>query len=110
MARWFSASFGGPGLADGTLICSRFVSELPIHLETPSFTADRWEGSFYPRGLKPADLLSFVADHLDMVEVDSTFYGEYKGKWICVTGTIADYRNVPQIVTHSPKQITVGEF
>ena len=32
---------------------------------------------------------------------------EYKGKRICATGKIAEYRGVPEIVADSPKQITV---
>jgi uncharacterized protein YecE (DUF72 family) len=46
----------------------------PIHLGTSAFTAAGWEGSFYPAGLKPADYLSYYAQHFDTVEVDSTFY------------------------------------
>jgi uncharacterized protein YecE (DUF72 family) len=42
-------------------------------LGTSSFTASGWEGSFYPRGLKSSDYLSFHADHFDSVEVDATF-------------------------------------
>jgi hypothetical protein len=45
-----------------------------IRLGTSAFTASGWEGSFYPRGLKPADRLTFYAGHFDTVEVDSTFY------------------------------------
>ena len=30
---------------------------------------------------------------------------EYKGKRICVTGKIADYRGVPEIVASNPEQI-----
>jgi uncharacterized protein YecE (DUF72 family) len=45
-----------------------------IHLGTSAFTAAGWEGSFYPRGMKSADYLTFYARHFDTVEVDSTFY------------------------------------
>jgi len=50
------------------------VADGRIHLGTSSFTATGWEGSFYPRGLKSADYLSYYAEHFDSVEVDSTFY------------------------------------
>src|SRR6267378_2636826 len=41
---------------------------------TSAFTAAGWEGSFYPKGTKPADFLSFYATRFNSVEVDSTFY------------------------------------
>src|SRR5436309_14865804 len=45
-----------------------------IRIGTSSFTATGWERSFYPRGLRPADYLSYYAQHFDTVEIDSTFY------------------------------------
>jgi uncharacterized protein YecE (DUF72 family) len=50
------------------------VNHSPILLGTSSFTAKGWQGSFYPKGLRPADYLSYYAQHFDTVEVDSTFY------------------------------------
>jgi uncharacterized protein YecE (DUF72 family) len=46
----------------------------PILLGTSSFTASGWEGSFYPKGLRSSDYLSYYADRFPTVEVDSTFY------------------------------------
>jgi uncharacterized protein YecE (DUF72 family) len=43
-------------------------------LGTSAFTADGWEGSFYPAGLASKDFLSYYATQFDAVEVDSTFY------------------------------------
>src|SRR2546428_10331671 len=45
-----------------------------LYIGTSAFTAAGWEGSFYPIGLKPANYLSYYAQHFDTVEVDSTFY------------------------------------
>src|SRR5260370_41194380 len=45
-----------------------------IHIGTSAFTAAGWEGSFYPRGMKPADYLSFYATKHNTVELDNTFY------------------------------------
>jgi uncharacterized protein YecE (DUF72 family) len=45
-----------------------------IRLGTSAFTADGWEGSFYPKGLPACDQLCYYAQHFDIVEVDSTFY------------------------------------
>jgi uncharacterized protein YecE (DUF72 family) len=50
------------------------VNYRPIILGTSSFTATGWHGSFYPKGLRPADYLSYYAQHFDTVEIDSTFY------------------------------------
>ena len=46
-----------------------------IHLGTSAFTAAGWEnGGLYPKGMKPADYLTYYARKFDTVEVDSTFY------------------------------------
>jgi uncharacterized protein YecE (DUF72 family) len=50
------------------------VNHPPILLGTFSFTASGWNGSFYPRGMKPSDYLRFNAERFRTVEVDSTFY------------------------------------
>ena len=46
----------------------------PILLGTSSFAASGWAGSFYPKGMRPAEYLTFYAQHFPAVEVDSTFY------------------------------------
>lgn len=51
------------------------VSDPRILLGTSSFTASGWNGSSYPRGMKPSDHLAFYAERFHTVEVDSTFYG-----------------------------------
>lgn len=33
----------------------------------------------------------------------------WEGKRVCATGTIASYRGSPEIVTKSPRQISIGE-
>ena len=50
------------------------MNDPPILVGTSSFTATGWQGSFYPKGLRPADYLSHYAQHFDTVEIDSTFY------------------------------------
>jgi uncharacterized protein YecE (DUF72 family) len=39
-------------------ILSRVIHP-PILLGTSSFTAAGWQGSFYPKGIRPADYLAF---------------------------------------------------
>jgi hypothetical protein len=46
-----------------------------ILLGTSAFTAEGWQGSFYPRGMKSPDFLSYYATQFAADEVDSTFYG-----------------------------------
>ena len=46
-----------------------------ILLGTSAFTANGWEGSFYPPDMKSRDFLSYYATQFATVEVDSTFYG-----------------------------------
>jgi hypothetical protein len=53
----------------------RLYSLPGILLGTSTFTANGWEGSFYPRGMKSCDFLSYYATQFATVEVDSTFYG-----------------------------------
>jgi uncharacterized protein YecE (DUF72 family) len=81
------------------------VNHPPILLGTSSFTASGWNGSFYPRGMKPSDYLAFYAERFHTVEVDSTFYA-------CPTARTVENWNartpqgfvfsvkVPQTITH----------
>jgi uncharacterized protein YecE (DUF72 family) len=40
-----------------------------IRLGTSSFTADGWNGSFYPKGMKSSEYLSYYSSRFDTVEV-----------------------------------------
>jgi len=59
----------------GELKVERPYSLPGILLGTSAFTADGWQGSFYPPGMKSRDFLSYYATQFATVEVDSTFYG-----------------------------------
>lgn len=89
---------------------NRFRAERPnvepgLYLGTSSFTASGWEGSFYPKGMRSTDYLSFYAEHFQTVEVDSTFYGcpsaRTVNNWNARTPEdfIFSFK-VPQIITH----------
>lgn len=81
------------------------MTDVKIRAGTSAFTAEGWEGSFYPAGTQARDYLSYYATKFDTVEVDSTFYrtpaiatvqGWYKK-------TPADFLfalKVPQVITH----------
>jgi uncharacterized protein YecE (DUF72 family) len=72
---------------------------------TSAFTAEGWPGSFYPKGMKPADFLSYYATKFNTVELDNTFYR------VAAASTVEGWNNktpkgfifaakVPQAITH----------
>jgi len=76
-----------------------------LRLGTSSFTAAGWSGSFYPSELKPAEYLSYYAQHFDTVEVDSTFYSAPSAStvknWYARTPEEFLFAaKVPQTITH----------
>ncbi len=76
-----------------------------ILLGTSAFTANGWEGSFYPPGTKPRDFLSYYATQFATVEVDSTFYGcpsaRTVNNWAARTPEDFIFSvKVPQVITH----------
>jgi uncharacterized protein YecE (DUF72 family) len=76
-----------------------------ILLGTSSFTASGWGGSFYPKGLRSADYLSYYAERFPTVEVDSTFYAcpnpRTVSNWAARTPENFIFSvKVPQIITH----------
>jgi uncharacterized protein YecE (DUF72 family) len=81
------------------------AAKAQIHLGTSAFTADGWEGTFYPAGTKPVDYLAHYATQFGTVEVDSTFYripsASMVKRWHAVTpkGFIFAAK-VPQVITH----------
>jgi uncharacterized protein YecE (DUF72 family) len=91
-------------MRDGFAILSS-VNHRPILLGTASFTATGWLGSFYPKGTRAADFLTFYAEHFHTVEVDSTFYAcpsvRAVTNWAARTpeGFIFSVK-VPQAITH----------
>jgi uncharacterized protein YecE (DUF72 family) len=76
-----------------------------IRLGTSSFTADGWNGSFYPKGMKSSEYLGYYSRRFDTVEVDSTFYRcptiDAVRNWALKTppGFIFSLK-VPQTITH----------
>ena len=80
-------------------------TQATMRLGTSAFTAAGWPGSFYPTELKPAEYLSFYAQHFDTVEVDSTFYripsASMVRNWYARTPKgFLFAAKVPQTITH----------
>jgi len=76
-----------------------------ILLGTSAFTANGWQGSFYPPGIKPRDFLSYYATQFATVEVDSTFYGCPSPRTVSnwADRTPEDFLfcvKMPQVITH----------
>jgi|SRR6267143_455124 len=45
-----------------------------LRIGASSWSAESWEGVFYPSGMHPGDYLAHYASHFDTVEIDATFY------------------------------------
>jgi len=76
-----------------------------ILLGTSAFTANGWQGSFYPSGMKSRDFLSYYATQFATVEVDSTFYGcpsaNTLNNWAARTPEDFVFSvKIPQAITH----------
>jgi len=76
-----------------------------IWLGTSAFTANGWEGTFYPAGMKAADYLRHYGTQFRTVEIDSTFYGTPQAARVQAwyEKTPRDFvfaAKVPQVITH----------
>src|SRR5258708_7147198 len=76
-----------------------------VFLGTSGFTADGWQGTFYPAGMKSIDNLKFYSRQFQTVEVDSTFYGTPSVATVksWYEKTPPDFifaAKVPQVITH----------
>jgi uncharacterized protein YecE (DUF72 family) len=81
------------------------VRESRIFLGTSSFTANGWQGTFYPRRLRAADYLAYYAEHFSTVEIDSTFYAcpaeRTVANWAArVPEGFVFAVKAPQVITH----------
>ena len=70
-----------------------------------SFTAQGWESTFYPPGLKKSAYLSYYAQQFGSVEVDATFYGvpsekTVRGWYERTPENFIFACKVPQSITH----------
>jgi len=88
-----------------TLAVDRPYSVPGILIGTSAFTANGWEGSFYPKGTQSRDFLSYYATRFATVEVDSTFYGCPSARTVnnWADRTPEDFIfsvKVPQAITH----------
>ena len=76
-----------------------------IRVGTSAFTAEGWEGSFYPKGIAPREQLSYYATQFDTVELDNTFYrtpalSTVKGWYAKTPPGFLFAAKIPQVITH----------
>lgn len=45
-----------------------------VRTGTSGFSYAEWKGSFYPEKISPSHMLAYYAEHLDAVEINSSFY------------------------------------
>jgi len=77
----------------------------PVRVGPCGWSYKDWSGVFYPKGLRPGEYLSFLAQHHPVVEVDSTFYASPARKtvegWPNRTPPSFGFSlKVPQTITH----------
>jgi len=60
-----------PIRAEEPIASAEAVAMAEIPIGTSSFTAQGWDGIFYPKGLRAADRLSFYATKFDTVKFDT---------------------------------------
>ena len=85
-----------------------------IRIGTSAFTAEGWEGGFYPAGIKPAEYLAYYATQFDAVELDNTFYrtpalSTVKGWYAKTPPGFLFAAKVPQVITHEKVLVDCDE-
>ena len=50
------------------------MSATNIHIGTSGWSYRHWREIFYPKGVKPADYVSYYAQHFSTTEINTTFY------------------------------------
>ncbi len=88
-----------------SLNVERPYSEPGLLLGTSAFTANGWQGSFYPLGMQPRDFLGFYASKFKTVEIDSTYYATPSASTVTnwYERTPPDFifaAKIPSVVTH----------
>jgi uncharacterized protein YecE (DUF72 family) len=79
--------------------------EVSLRIGASSWSAESWEGVFYPSGMHPVDYLAHYASQFDTVEIDATFYRTPTERmvdgWRDKTPPAFIFAaKVPQVITH----------
>ena len=84
--------------------CNR-ATMAELRIGTSAFTAEGWEGTFYPKGIAAREQLSYYATQFDTVELDNTFYrtpaiSTVRGWYAKTPPGFIFAAKVPQVITH----------
>jgi uncharacterized protein YecE (DUF72 family) len=76
-----------------------------LRIGTSAFTAEGWDGTFYPKGIAAREQLSYYATQFDVVGLDNTFYrtlaiSTVKGWYAKTPPGFLFAAKVPQVITH----------
>src|SRR5262245_20429406 len=85
-----------------------------IYVGMSGWTFEGWRGTFYPKGLKQADELSFASRKVNSIEINGTFYSLQKPttfqKWYAQTPEDFMFSvKAPQYITHIRRLKEVDE-
>jgi len=77
-----------------------------IHIGISGWTYSPWRGSFYPKGLRQADELSYASSIFRSIEINGTFYKLQRPetflRWAdCVPKTFVFAVKAPRYITHT---------
>jgi DNA/RNA endonuclease YhcR with UshA esterase domain len=80
-------------------------AEVVIRLDAKTQTAHICvaEGRQQARRARARARCSWGSDRAKFGEPEAT----YRGKWVCVTGKIKEYRGVPEVIAYEPSQIKI---
>jgi uncharacterized protein YecE (DUF72 family) len=76
-----------------------------VHVGVSGFSYPKWKGKFYPRDAKSEEFLAYYSQHLDSVEINSSFYAAPSASmlknWSERTGEKFRFSfKAPQQITH----------
>lgn len=85
-----------------------------LRIVTSAFTAEGWDGTFYPKGIAAREQLSYYATQFDTVELDNTFYrtpaiSTVKGWYAKTPPGFVFAAKVPQVITHEKMLVDCEE-
>ena len=86
----------------------------PVAIGTSGYSYKEWKPSFYPKELKPAQMLSFYGERFPTVEINNTFYQMPKAETLeaqaaQVPAAFSFAFKAPGRITHQKRLKDVGE-
>lgn len=90
-------------------------SKSKTYIGCSGFSERLWKGVFYPEDLPSKDFLAFYSQHLNAVEINSTFYRKPTQKTLqnWVNATPADFKffiKIPKTISHLQKLVDTHDM